>query len=129
MPAETTSGRLVALYRYPVKGLSPEPLSTVEVKPGETLPHDRRYAIDGAMCVCRTDDGGQTWQQFRAGLPQNHAYHLVYRHGLALAPATGSERVLAMASTTGGVWISEDAGETWSTLDASLPPVAAVAWA
>lgn len=46
MPAETTSGRLVALYRYPVKGLSPEPLSTVEVKPGETLPHDRRYAIE-----------------------------------------------------------------------------------
>ena len=87
-----------------------------------------RYAIDGALCVCRTDDGGQTWQQFRSGLPQNHAYHLVYRHGLALAPATGSERVLAMASTTGGVWISADAGESWTTLDASLPPVAAVGW-
>ena len=88
-----------------------------------------RYAIDGAMCVCRTDDGGQTWQQFRSGLPQHHAYHLVYRHGLALAPATGGERTLAMASTTGGVWISDDAGEAWSTLDASLPPVAAVTWA
>ncbi|MBL8309726.1 MAG: exo-alpha-sialidase [Burkholderiales bacterium] len=88
-----------------------------------------RYAIDGAMCVCRTDDGGKSWQQLRSGLPQRHAYHLVYRHGLALAPTTRSERVLAMASTTGGVWISEDAGDHWQTLDAALPPVAAVGWA
>lgn len=88
-----------------------------------------RYAIDGALCVCRTDDGGQTWQQLRSGLPQRHAYHLVYRHGLALAPTAGSERVLAMASTTGGVWISEDAGDNWAALGASLPPVAAVGWA
>jgi len=86
-----------------------------------------RYAVDGAVCVCRTDDGGQTWTALRKGLPQTHAYHLVYRHGLALAPGDG--RTLAMASTTGAAWVSEDAGESWTALDAALPPVAAVEWA
>jgi uncharacterized protein YcbX len=35
-----------ALYRYPVKGLTPEPLERVEVAPGGTLPFDRAYAIE-----------------------------------------------------------------------------------
>ena len=83
-----------------------------------------RYAIAGAMCVCRTDDGGKHWTAFRDGLPQSFAYHLVYRHGLALAP---DGRTMAMASTTGGAWLSEDAGESWTALGAQLPPVAAVA--
>ena len=34
-------GEIVGLYRYPVKGLTPEPLDSVELKPGETLPFDR----------------------------------------------------------------------------------------
>ena len=35
-----------AIYRYPVKGLSPEPLEQVLVAPGETLPADRLYAVE-----------------------------------------------------------------------------------
>ncbi len=38
--------RVAALYRYPVKGLSPEPLEKVRVEPGETFPNDRAYAIE-----------------------------------------------------------------------------------
>ncbi|MFZ1104680.1 MAG: MOSC N-terminal beta barrel domain-containing protein, partial [Hyphomicrobiaceae bacterium] len=37
---------VAALYRYPVKGLTPEPLESVELRPGETLPFDRAYAIE-----------------------------------------------------------------------------------
>src|SRR3954452_2827849 len=37
---------LSSLYRYPVKGLSPEPLKSVVVEPGQTFPADRRYAIE-----------------------------------------------------------------------------------
>jgi hypothetical protein len=85
-----------------------------------------RYATDGAMHVARTDDGGETWQVFRAGLPQTHAYDLVYRHGLAV---TLDGKTLAIGSTTGGLWVSEDAGESWKEIDARLPPIAAVGWA
>ena len=37
---------VASLYRYPVKGFSPEPLQTVELNGGETLPFDRAYAIE-----------------------------------------------------------------------------------
>jgi uncharacterized protein YcbX len=37
---------VAAIYRYPVKGLSPEPLDAVTLSPGETLPYDRAYAIE-----------------------------------------------------------------------------------
>lgn len=44
--AEPTSPRLAGLYRYPVKGLSPEALDRTEAAAGETLPFDRAYAIE-----------------------------------------------------------------------------------
>src|ERR1700746_2747919 len=34
------------IYRYPIKGLSPEPLERVGLAPGETVPGDRLYAIE-----------------------------------------------------------------------------------
>jgi uncharacterized protein len=47
MTAQTDlSGLIVSIYRYPVKGLSPEPLPRVALVPGQTLPADRRYAIE-----------------------------------------------------------------------------------
>ena len=36
---------IAALYRYPVKGLSPEPLERVALSPGKCLAQDRRFAI------------------------------------------------------------------------------------
>jgi uncharacterized protein YcbX len=38
--------RIQAIYRYPVKGLSPEPLARVRLGVGATLPADRLYAIE-----------------------------------------------------------------------------------
>jgi uncharacterized protein YcbX len=38
--------RIAALYRYPVKGLSPEPLKRVTLNPGEFFPGDRLYAVE-----------------------------------------------------------------------------------
>ncbi len=35
-----------AIYRYPVKGLSPQPLARVMLSAGATLPADRLYAIE-----------------------------------------------------------------------------------
>ena len=38
--------RIAGIYRYPVKGLTPEQLSRAELEPGQTLLADRRYAIE-----------------------------------------------------------------------------------
>src|SRR4051812_7686593 len=46
MTPTPSSGRIDSIYRYPVKGLSPEPLPRAELKPGQTLLADRRYAIE-----------------------------------------------------------------------------------
>ena len=46
MPATALSARITGIYRYPVKGLTPEQLARAELKPGQTLLADRRYAIE-----------------------------------------------------------------------------------
>lgn len=40
------TARVEGLYRYPVKGLSPQKLERVALTPGQTLPADRLYAIE-----------------------------------------------------------------------------------
>ena len=60
------------------------------------------------------------------GLPQHDAFDLIYRHGLEV-DAGGSE--LAMGSTTGALWTSEDGGEHWALVNAHLPPIYAVRFA
>jgi hypothetical protein len=62
----------------------------------------------------------------RSGLPQQHCYDLIYRHGLAVSD---DGRTLLMGSTTGGAWLSEDGGAHWQTISMTLPPIYAVAFA
>jgi uncharacterized protein YcbX len=38
--------RIQSIYRYPVKGLTPEKLENARLEPGQTLPADRKYAIE-----------------------------------------------------------------------------------
>jgi photosystem II stability/assembly factor-like uncharacterized protein len=84
---------------------------------------EMRVPRDGALAVTRTQDGGKTWQSFRDGLPQRNAYDVIYRHGLDV-DETGNR--LAMGSTTGSLWVSENGGEGWQLLNAHLPPIYAV---
>jgi uncharacterized protein YcbX len=44
--SSTPPAQIASLYRYPVKGLTPEPLPRVALEVGQTLPADRRYAIE-----------------------------------------------------------------------------------
>lgn len=87
---------------------------------------ETRVPVDGRFVVTRTRDGGKTFDALSAGLPPAPAYDLVYRHAFAADP-TGAR--LAMGSTTGNLWISDNGGENWRSVSANLPPIAAVAWA
>lgn len=84
-----------------------------------------RVPVDGALAVARTRDGGRSFQVLREGLPQRHAYDLVYRHGLDV-DRTGVR--LAMGSTTGNLWTSGDGGEAWTLVSTHLPPIHQVAF-
>ncbi|WP_150047629.1 MULTISPECIES: WD40/YVTN/BNR-like repeat-containing protein [Methylomonas] len=80
-----------------------------------------RMAIDGGLYLARTSDGGQSWQTLRKGLPQQHAYDIVLRHGLDI-----NGDCLCFGSTTGNVYLSEDRGESWQCLGNHFPPVYSV---
>jgi photosystem II stability/assembly factor-like uncharacterized protein len=81
----------------------------------------QRTAIDGALFIARTEDAGATWKQLRRGLPQEHAYDIVYRHGL---DNRGDH--LAFGSTTGNLYVSEDRGDSWHAVANNLPPIYSV---
>ncbi len=79
-----------------------------------------RVPVDGKVVVARTRDGGESFEILRNGLPQENAYDVVFRHGLDI-DASGD--VLAMGSTTGSLWLTEDQGDSWRTLSKHLPPI------
>jgi photosystem II stability/assembly factor-like uncharacterized protein len=85
---------------------------------------NQRMAIDGGLFVARTEDGGQSWEQLREGLPQEHAYDVVYRHALG-----NSGDSLAFGSTTGNLYVSDDRGNSWRCVGNNFPPIYSVRFA
>ena len=85
---------------------------------------DKRYAVNGALCVARTDDGAKSWKILREGLPQENCFDVVYRHGLDVRGDT-----LAFGTTTGNLYASEDKGESWRCIGANFPPINTVRFA
>lgn len=79
-----------------------------------------RVPVDGKLVVTRTRDGGQTFETLRSGLPQEHCYDIVFRHGLDVDP-TGNR--LVMGSSTGGLWISDNQGDDWTGISNTLPQI------
>jgi hypothetical protein len=86
----------------------------------------KRTPITGEIVVNRTRDGGKTFQTLREGLPQQHAYDLVFRHALAIAD-DGDQ--LAFGSSTGNLWVTANQGDAWHGVAHHLPPIYAVRYA
>ena len=40
------SAKIKGIFRYPVKGLTPQPVARIELSAGQTIPFDRMYAIE-----------------------------------------------------------------------------------
>jgi len=79
-----------------------------------------RIPVEGKVVVARTRDGGKSFKVLRRGLPQEDAYDLVFRHSLDV-DKTGE--TLALGSTTGSLWVSDDAGDNWHVVSHHLPPI------
>ena len=82
-----------------------------------------RVPVGGRFVVTRTRDGGETFDVLDDGLPDEHAYDLVYRHCLDV-DTTGDQ--LLLGSTTGSLWWTGDGGDTFRLVSANLPPILSV---
>jgi hypothetical protein len=102
----------------------PKDPETVWFVPG--IKDEKRIPVDGKLVVTRTKDGGKTFKSLTKGLPQKHAYDVIFRHALTI-DQTGDR--LAMGSTTGNVWVSENGGDSWALVSSTLPQVYAVRFA
>ena len=102
---------------------SPHDPDTAWFVPAEA--DQNRVPKDGKLIVRRTRDGGRSFETLSRGLPDIASYDLIYRHGLDI-DRTG--KALAIGSTTGGLWLSENEGDSWSEIPMRLPPVLSVRW-
>jgi hypothetical protein len=84
---------------------------------------DCRMPVEAQFVVARTNDGGRSFDVLRDGLPEGPAYDIVFRHCLEV-DETG--RRLAMASSTGALWISNNGGDCWELISAHLPQIYAL---
>lgn len=88
--------------------------------PNEPGPFER------ALVVGKTRDAGATVQRKTKGLPQRFAYDVVYRHALEVDE---SGTLLAMGSSTGNLFISDDGAESFQVVSHHLPPIYALCFA
>lgn len=82
-----------------------------------------RYPPDAAAAVWRSRDGGDTWQDCRAGLPQQ-CYFTVLRQ--AMATDRQEKAGVYFGTNSGSVFASTDAGDSWAEIARHLPTVLSV---
>jgi photosystem II stability/assembly factor-like uncharacterized protein len=102
-----------------------------------THPHDRdtfyvipldgghgRVMPDGKAAVWRTQDAGSSWQRLTEGLPQEDAHLGVLREGMAIDDR--EDAGLYVGTSTGQVFASTNAGDSWSEIASYLPSISSV---
>jgi hypothetical protein len=85
-----------------------------------------RVTPDSRVRVYETRDAGASWAARGQGLPQQHAYLTILREAFDWT-GRGEGLELYFGATSGDVFGSGDAGESWSSVATRLPPVLSVA--
>jgi photosystem II stability/assembly factor-like uncharacterized protein len=83
-----------------------------------------RMPADGALRVCRSRDGGDSWECLTNGLPQNNAYMGVLRGAMDVDNLDPCG--VYFGTTAGTVHISTDGGDSWVQLPCNLPRILSV---
>ena len=83
-----------------------------------------RFMPEGRTAVWRSRDGGASWQDLRAGLPQENAFLGVLRQALATDPLAPAG--IYFGTTSGALFASADEGETWTCIAQHLPAISSV---
>jgi hypothetical protein len=83
-----------------------------------------RTTVGGRLRVYRTRNAGASWQPLTAGLPQQHAYVSILRDGLC--NDENDPVGLYFGTSSGHLFASCDAGESWRLLAGYLPRILSV---
>lgn len=83
-----------------------------------------RWPVDGKARVCRTTDGGATWEPLGEGSLPDEFYAAVMRD--AMCADDHQTAGLYFGSRNGAVWCSPDSGSTWAEIHKDLPDVLVV---
>ena len=88
-------------------------------------PGHGRCMPEGKAAVWRTRDAGSKWQRLDRGLPQDGAFLGVLREGMSID--THDSPGIYFGTSTGQVFASADAGDSWTEIAGYLPGVASTA--
>jgi photosystem II stability/assembly factor-like uncharacterized protein len=115
------SGNLPTDFGFVIDVHAHEP-ETIYVVPIKS--DSEHFPIDGKLQVYRSRTGGNEWEALTKGLPQSDCYVNVLRDAMAV---DSLDSCGVYFGTTGGqVYVSPDAGDTWSPIVRDLPAVLSV---
>jgi photosystem II stability/assembly factor-like uncharacterized protein len=115
------SGNLPTDFGFPIDVHAHEP-ETIYVVPIKS--DSEHYPLDGKLRVYRSRTGGNEWEALTNGLPQRDCYVNVLREAMAVDMLDSCG--IYFGTTGGQVYVSPDAGESWSPIVRDLPPVLSV---
>lgn len=83
-----------------------------------------RFPPDAAAAVWRSQDGGESWQAQRRGLPQEACFFTVLRQ--AMAGDSRDPAGIYFGTNSGSVFASLDEGDSWDEIARHLPTILSV---
>ena len=115
------SGNLPTDFGFVIDVHAHEP-ETIDVVPIKS--DSLHFPIDGKLQVYRSKTGGNEWEPLTKGLPQSDCYVNVLRDAMAVDRL---DQCGVYFGTTGGqVYVSPNAGDSWSSIVHDLPAVLSV---
>ena len=115
------SGNLPTDFGFVIDVHAHEP-ETIYVVPIHS--DSEHYPPDGKLRVYRSRTGGNEWEALTNGLPQSNCYVNVLRDAMAIDRLDSCG--VYFGTTGGQVYVSPDAGDTWSPIVRDLPAVLSV---
>jgi photosystem II stability/assembly factor-like uncharacterized protein len=115
------SGNLPTDFGFAIDVHAHEP-ETIYVVPIKS--DGEHFVPEGKLRVYRSRTGGNEWEALTKGLPQQHCYVNVLRDAMAV---DSLDPCGVYFGTTGGqVYVSPDAGDSWTPIVRDLPSVVSV---